>query len=368
MVNASNVKNGKIEFYRFIFCLAVLFFHIEKYLMGEPELGGNIHFSLFAHGSLGVEFFFLTSGFFMARSAKRLLNQSTILNNEQKANAYAGFIFHKYRRIFVPHAVAFVITFATHSIVMELSEKEIFVDAIQNIPSFFLLQMTGMGSNNVNHVEWYLSAMLIAMVILFPLLLNHYYSFLRYWGPFIAIIGLGCLQYITGALTGVMIWTAITYKSVLRAIFEIILGGTCFEVSEWMRARGARADKKTIKILTFIEMFVFVLSVVCMMTTWERTYEIYVLAMIMIVIILSGSEITGLKNLFNNKVCYFLGDISLAIYLSQLTAIYIVSNKCTGMTIPSQCIICAIITFLVALFVWASDKSFQKIKKMRTKA
>lgn len=61
-------KNGKIEFYRFIFCIAILLFHMQKYLLGEASLTNGIHFALFPHGAMGVEFFFLLSGFLMAKS------------------------------------------------------------------------------------------------------------------------------------------------------------------------------------------------------------------------------------------------------------------------------------------------------------
>lgn len=61
-------KNGTIELLRFIFCMDILLFHIEKYIFGEPSLKNGIHVAFFPHGAIGVEFFFLLSGCLMAKS------------------------------------------------------------------------------------------------------------------------------------------------------------------------------------------------------------------------------------------------------------------------------------------------------------
>ena len=64
----SRGKNGKIEFFRFVFSIYVVLFHIEKGFSGLPKYGKTVDFSFFAHGSISVEFFFLVSGFLMAKS------------------------------------------------------------------------------------------------------------------------------------------------------------------------------------------------------------------------------------------------------------------------------------------------------------
>ena len=53
-VKKTSPRNGKIELLRFIFCMAVLLFHCEKYVLGEPSLEDGYHLSLFCHGSMGV--------------------------------------------------------------------------------------------------------------------------------------------------------------------------------------------------------------------------------------------------------------------------------------------------------------------------
>ena len=75
---AGTLRNGKIEFFRFFFSIAVLLFHLEKYILGESKCGGDIGLSLFVHGAMGVEFFFLVSGFLMAKSAQKVYANNTM--------------------------------------------------------------------------------------------------------------------------------------------------------------------------------------------------------------------------------------------------------------------------------------------------
>ena len=62
-------KNGGIELLCFLFCLIVLLFHEQKYLLGEASLKHGVHLAFFPHGSIGVEFFFVLSGALMASSS-----------------------------------------------------------------------------------------------------------------------------------------------------------------------------------------------------------------------------------------------------------------------------------------------------------
>lgn len=69
-------KNGTVEFLRFVFCIAVLLFHVSTDIYGKDwrpaEWGGVLRY-----GALSIEFFFLTSGYFMARSLCRSQGQSS---------------------------------------------------------------------------------------------------------------------------------------------------------------------------------------------------------------------------------------------------------------------------------------------------
>ena len=58
-------KNAAIDLLKFLFAMMILLFHGGKNLPGQV--------SLFPNGRIGVEFFFLVSGYLMAASAARLI-------------------------------------------------------------------------------------------------------------------------------------------------------------------------------------------------------------------------------------------------------------------------------------------------------
>lgn len=56
-------RNGSIELYRFLFALVIMVRHIK------PLFVSNGYNRLFGRGALGVEFFFIVSGYLMAKNA-----------------------------------------------------------------------------------------------------------------------------------------------------------------------------------------------------------------------------------------------------------------------------------------------------------
>ena len=68
-------RNGKIELLRFIFCILILFFYCDVDMF-EVSKNFNHGFSFFRHGYVGVEFFFIVTGYLMVKSSlsKRRVN------------------------------------------------------------------------------------------------------------------------------------------------------------------------------------------------------------------------------------------------------------------------------------------------------
>ena len=64
-----SVRNGKVELYRFIFSVIILLFHAYLADPLQPNVNQvGTTLAMFPQGALGVEFFFLLSGFLMARN------------------------------------------------------------------------------------------------------------------------------------------------------------------------------------------------------------------------------------------------------------------------------------------------------------
>ena len=90
----SQKRNGAIDFWKFVFCMIIAIYH-GRYM------GGSVPYALFKDGGyLAVEFFFLVSGFLMAKSAKRAEETSRL----QLGTETAQFIWHK-AKIILPYFI-----------------------------------------------------------------------------------------------------------------------------------------------------------------------------------------------------------------------------------------------------------------------
>ncbi len=314
-------KNGKIELLRFVFCMAVLIFHCEKYVMGEPSLKDGIHISLFCHGSMGVEFFFIVSGLLMARTAYKRQQVTEKLN---LATESLNFMKRKIMTVFPMHAIAFVFAFIAYAASQHFGWTQIVMKAVESIPSFFLIQMSGINLCSPNHITWYISCMLIAMALLYPLCVKYYEMFTKYIAPFLAIMILGYCVATTGRLTGVMVWTGIVYKSLLRAIGEIALGACGFELVRQLEECVTRTSQKI--LIAIGEVIVFIGVMAYMIGTFPSEMEIIETIAIFVLVVLAFSGKGLGSSQFNNRLCYALGKLSLPLYLVQLVPIYIVGE------------------------------------------
>mgnify|MGYP006951500977 CR=1 FL=1 len=77
---AYSKRNNALEFYRFVFIVFIFFMHFRSY--GGFEGDKNY----FAAGYLGVEYFFILSGFFMMQKVEKLFASNFVFcRQSQKA-------------------------------------------------------------------------------------------------------------------------------------------------------------------------------------------------------------------------------------------------------------------------------------------
>lgn len=314
-------RNGTIDILRFLFCIGILMFHIEKYIFEEPSLKNGIHFDLFPHGSIGVEFFFLVTGWLMAQS----ICSRKKSNGEKKLFSETGtFIKRKYLSILPYSVVATLFVFIVNCFVNNWGDKEIIKKFVASIPNFFIIQMTGISYYNPNHITWYLSSMMIAICILFPLAYKFYDKFVKLIIPIGGTLILGIMFAGFGkSLTGVMTWTGFGYKGTIRGIIEIGFGMVSFEISQYLQSLKIRRKYKY--LLGFVELICYVGIFMFIMLTFPKSSEIIALVVIWVGVTITFSGVTRI-DIFDNKLSGFVGKISLPIYLCQLAAINIVQQ------------------------------------------
>ena len=315
-VLARGRRSGTIELFRFVFCVVVILFHAQDAFLrgfGDPD---TVHWTLCGHGNTAVEFFFLVSGYLMAASLSRMdepADERTLARDTQT------FFIGKIRPIWWYHVLFYVPSLVTYLLVKAFGRLDTLNAIVRAIPGFFFVDMFGFRPGNPNNVEWYISVMLIVMFVFYPLMRRHFAMFSKVVAPIVAFALLGWLFKNEGALTGVMVWKGLMYRSMLRGFAEIALGITLFDlISQLDHLQFTRTQRR---LLTLAQMLAFALALVCICLTLPQRYEFAILLLLAIGVSLSFSRHSLANDVLKGRAVMWLGAFSTPLYLAQVTAL-----------------------------------------------
>lgn len=296
-------RNGAIDFWKFIFAVMVVHFHSSN--MTETK---NIPF---IGAGPAVEFFFLVSGLFMAASLSKYPCGS------QAAGRYSRhYLLHKIQglcpEIWIAWGIGFVVQ---HIAKKNVTAASVIKDLMSGVWDLFFLRESGLAGFIANPAAWYISAMLLAMLILVPLCLRNPDMFFNVWAPIIAIAALGYLYQNVGNLRGPTDWLGFCYKGLLRALAELSIGAICWGICQKLKELHFTSLGK--KLLSMLE-----LGCYSVMILWcydhkgsKMDFVMLLLLAAAVTITFSGQGITA--PLFNRPSIYFLGKITLPLYLGH---------------------------------------------------
>ncbi len=301
MVLEVKSRNGKIDFYKFIFSIVIILYHFGC------AIEYDCNYTLFQKGYISVEFFFIISGFLFARSlSKYEYNKETIIKTD------LSFIWKKYKSFFPYHIFMCVLTFIVCTIKHHWTINKLIFKIINSIPNIFLFQMGGMEKMDWAHHEWYLSAMLIVMFILVPIIIRFRKYYFYYVAPILTIFIMGFLNINYKNLNVVTEWNGITYSGLLRAFAEISLGCICYAVYE------SKFFERFNKIFLIIaELLIYSVVLIYTNSNYNTSLEFSLIFFIAVGVTISFTDKTSVKFL-NNKFIFFLGKLSFPIYLNHI--------------------------------------------------
>lgn len=354
------MKNGKIELMRFIFALAILFRHINLKVYNLTKTIGI--FSLGTRGYMGVEFFFLVSGFLMAKTIYNNIQKNQIV---QLGSETFKFIYKKVKSILPYHVIVCILMAIA---VCLLAPDKIPWKLIKKMPSVLLIQTTGIlgDSSPLIAMEWYLSAMFLSMCVIYPLCRKNYNLYTRVIGPVLSIFIIGYLIKTTGYLSGTTSWIIFTMKGNLRAFAEINIGISCFEVYRYLKDfKLTRIETSSLKI---IENICYVMALLYMFSNLETSFELHCFILLTIAVTLSFINNNKSSRLINNKLVYFLGAISLPIYLIQEIIWECVIHWNIGVTPKGEANIIFYSTILFGIILWLIVEKIIRRNKDNAKA
>lgn len=292
-------RNGIISFWKFLYAVMVVLFH------GRILTNGN-DFILVNGGYIGVEFFFVVSGVFLA---------SSIIKTWDKDNSTLGkdtlkFIWKKFSTFFPYILVAYILIFGLYIFAYNFPIHRL----ASSIWELFLIQETGLTFLPVNLPIWYLSSMLICMFFIYPLMRKFKMNYVYFIAPVLVAFCLGIMNHTAEGIGHIDTWVGFTYHANFRALAELNLGIIIYFISE--KIKQINFTKFGLMCLTLIE--VACLSLPFFITTFIKNsyrYDYLMLLIISIGVCIAVCNITLEKDILNNELVYYFEKVSLPLYI-----------------------------------------------------
>lgn len=275
---------------------------------------GNFQFTFFRNGYFAVDYFFLLSGLLMAKHTYSLLNKTDQHTSVSTGEETVIYIWNRIKQLYPYYLPASLIMLGGYIL---LHRNPVLI--LGRIPSLFpVMQMTGaFQPEGLIGVAWYLSSMLIAMAIIYPVCKRYYRTYTTLIAPVLGILIAGALIHETGHLANATQWILFSYKGNFRAFAEIGLGTTCYEVSR--RIAGYtfnRIQKAAFSVLGTVCYFSAILYFVSPLDK-ELHGVMLCVHCIALIISFSGIGLLSEKQIFQKRWIMYLGELSLPLYLFQ---------------------------------------------------
>lgn len=291
-------RNGYIDVIKFVFALVVMEFHQGT--------------GLFPGGRLAVEGFFMISSYLMMCYIDR-----DPYPEEGIGLSTARFIGRKYKGLFSFLLPSVLIS---HTVIC-FAYKFSFKESIKKLP-FLLFELiplrdAGYGGYYVLGVSWYLSAMFVALAVLYPLCRKNGRNFVLTVCPLLAVLIYGYLSHTYGhlAVASMYIEGVVINVGMLRGLAASALGCVLFEICKYLSGKNVTLRGRLVFAVLEVLGFALLFGMVHYYPKSKYDYVCVFLLFGLLIIGISGISATSL--LLKGKWTKTLGTWSTLIVLNH---------------------------------------------------
>lgn len=301
-------RSAEIELLRFFMVLVVVFFHQYEAILGR--------------GFLAVEFFFILTGYLTMKSVSR----SLLTNLEMPS---LGLFLKRKIAGFYPELLIACVGGCLFNLYLTMIGKSSFASMITEcltniLQNLALLRMTGIaGTSAVCVPAWYLSSMIIALILVIPFIFRFKNLYLRI---VIALFLYCCVLHNLEGLekNSYADWVHYTYGGNLRAIAGILLGTVAYVIVEKSKNYQFSIPMKVVISCGIILCcFLFIAILFCKGGALDGVAVC--IHFFLIIALFSRNTLFGFC--FDNKTIYTwcckLGKFSLPLYLGHIFPLYV---------------------------------------------
>ena len=221
------------------------------------------------------------------------------------------------------------------------------------IPELSLLQMAGLKvGQSYNGVTWYISAMILAMFVLYPLFCRFRSYFSSIGSLTLALVCYSAISQKFGTLNGVAPqWCGFCTYGILRATAGLSLGvflNDCVQRTKGLSVESA-AGLLFVKLLKF-SLLAFILLTMVNATKWKlpksADFVLVGFFFVFLLLVLSG---IGRNRIFQSRVFRWCGPASLYLYLNHRGTLWFLTQKMPNAPFRQAIVIYAVGTLLSML-------------------
>lgn len=289
-------KNIDIEFLRFIMIALVALLHFSEDYFGNH--------GIMPGGYLGVDFFFIISGFFLIKHFEKDYNKEKSLG--KKARVY---IWYRIKQLYIPYIISILFYVVTLWWMNEFNIKWLLNHLWENKWQFLLLHYLGAAVPFEFRSIWFMSSLVVLSYLIY-FLLEYNKQFFIGIIPVI-IIGIYVWIYVTyGTLSMQGNYMGFLHGSVVRGFAGMSLGVLAYDIT------GEKELKRNIQV-NIIKIILFIFILYIMYRYGFDINDFTVIPAMFLLVILSYIQPFVLP-MFLRKIILYLGKISYWIYLLHL--------------------------------------------------
>lgn len=306
--------NVTIDFLRFLFSVIVVLHH-SRYVLGDDNC-------YFLGGSLAVEFFFFVSGYLLLVGADKAGRKNGAGTNGIGSETL-HFILHKIRSFLPEFLIAWWIGFILIGVVRQYGVLDYLKAFGNDFWELTLVKMSGLFTHGIDGAMWYLSAMLLGMALLYPLLRTKRDLMTHLVCPLLALFLYGYLCQAEGHPRDPIVWLGLCYKGLVRAVAGLCTGVViCIAVRRLKKLAPAGLTKLGNALAIGTQLLCLILTIRYMAEQEPSEYDYFYMFLLMLLVLISFSGF-GLESVLGNSqrlhlLSAFLGKYSLSLYLGHL--------------------------------------------------